>query len=706
MAELDDGELLWLLDGDANFRQAVVRDVGKRIRNDHTPGTAGRIDRLGIPGFRFTDGPRGARLGRSTSFPVAIARAASWDPELERAVGEVIGAEARAFGANMVGAPCINLAPFPGWGRSQESYGEDPVLLGAMGAALSAGLRPWVLSTVKHYACNSMDEARFVVDVRVAEDVLREVYLPHFLTVVEAGVDAVMSAYNSLNGEWAGENRHLLTEILRDEWGFAGFVVTDWFWGLRHPVESVGAGQDLEMPLRQQRARTLRQALADGRLDRADVTRAATRLLRAQVELALRARPTPPTDVVACPRHRQLAREVATRGAVLLRNEPVSGRPALPLSPSSLRRLAVVGRLADKANLGDIMSSGVRPPSTVSVLQGLREQLGDRVVTSDHAADPAAAADLARTADAVVVVVGLGPGDEGEALVALDPESFEVFGGILRRRAVATALSRLLNFSNRWKKLGGDRRDLRLRPADVDLVRAVAAANPHTVVVVIGGGTVVLDPWDAEVPAVVMAWYPGMEGGRALADVLLGEAEPAGRLPLAIPRRQSDLPGVDWLARTVTYDRWWGQRKLDRDGVQAAYPLGFGLGYTTFALGDLTVEAAGDERFSATVTVTNTGTRPGRHVVQVYAHLPGQQRPVRALVGFRSVAVDAGASTPVTVDCTTRPLRRWTADGFVLDVDQVTVEAASWSGDPDALGATVTGLGGRRRQPTGSTGTD
>ena len=214
----------------------------------------------------------------------------------------------------------------------------------------------------------------------------------------------------------------------------------------------------------------------------------------------------------------------------------------------------------------------------------------------------------------------------------------------------------------------------------------MAAVNARTVVVVVGGGTVVMAPWDADVAAVLLAWYPGMEGGHALADVLFGDVEPGGRLPVTIPRRQSDLPQVDWDASTVTYDRWWGQRKLDRDGVAAAYPLGFGLGYTTFGLTGLDVGRLDGEKFTASVTVTNTGDRAGRHVVQFYAIRPGDTgRPIHHLVGFRAVHLAAGAGTRISVDCSTRPLQRWTADGFVLDRTDVTIRAASFAGDPAAL---------------------
>jgi len=681
VAALNDDELLWLLDGDLTVLRGF-REMSERY--NRVPFEAGRIDRLGIPGVRFTDGPRGVALGSSTAFPVAIARAATWDPDLERRVADVIGREACAQGANLWAGICVNLAYAPGWGRSQESYGEDPLLLGAMGAAAVRGANPWVMSCVKHFALNSMEEARFRVDVRVDEDVLHEVYLPHFRTVVEAGVDCVMSAYNSVNGTWAGENAHLLTDILRDDWGFTGFVMTDFIWGLRDPVASVAAGQDLEMPFRQQRAPALPAALADGSLKRGDIERAAHRQLSSQIRLALRAHPAPSADVVASTEHRLLAREVAARGAVLLRNEVIDGMPALPLDADAVSRVALLGPLADQRNQGDVGSSMVSPPESVTVLDGLRKRLGSRLV---HVADtdPAAAAAAARDADAVVVVVGLSSLDEGESMIGVDTASTQLLGGVARFRPVAAILVKLAARVSRLKSFGGDRRDLRLHADHVALIRAVAAANARTVVVVIGGGTIVLHPWDADAAAVLLAWYPGMEGGHALADILLGDAEPAGRLPLTIPHRQADLPRVDWDSTAVSYGRWWGQRKLDRDGVTAAYPLGFGLGYTTFAVADLQVGAPHDERFTSSVTVTNTGPRAGRHVVQIYAMRPADTgRAVHHLVGFQSVNLAPRAHARLDIECSVRPLQRWTAEGLTPAPGDVSIRAASHAGDPAA----------------------
>ena len=394
--------------------------------------------------------------------------------------------------------------------------------------------------------------------------------------------------------------------------------------------------------------------MRSGELNRADVLKAGARILRTQIEFASRARPTPPRSVVAGAEHRALAREVAHRATVLLRNENADGTTLLPLAEQELQRVAVLGRLADRPNLGDTGSSNVRPPNTVSVVQGLRERLGShRVVRADGGR--VTATRRRYCTDRRCRGGRRRPDAEGRGR-GVDRPRTRHDGAVRRDHAPATVArlaSALFNFSQRWWTFGGDRSDLRLHNEDVALVRAVAAANPRTVVIVISGGTVVVDPWDGDVAAVLMAWYPGMEGGRALADVLLGYAEPAGRMPVATPAQHSHLPQVDWRARAVTYDRWWGQRKLDHDGVPAAYPLGFGLGYTTFTTTDLTLGAVDGERFDATVTVTNTGDRDGRHVVQMYAVRTVDGQPVHHLTGFASIAVSAGESVSVTVDCST-----------------------------------------------------
>ncbi|MFL5846876.1 MAG: beta-glucosidase family protein [Solirubrobacteraceae bacterium] len=652
--QLEEHERLWLLDGDSGFWRGLLKMA--RAYNTE-PIVAGALPRIGLPGLRFCDGPRGVVMGRSTGFPAVIARAASWDRDLEERVGRVIGAEARAQGANFFGGVVANLARHPAWGRTQESYGEDPVLIGVMASALTRGVRTHVMACVKHFALNSIEDARFTVDVRADPHALHEVYLPHFRAVVEAGADAVGTSYNRVNGIWAGQSRELLTEILRDEWGFDGFVMTDFMWGVRDPIGSLPAGQDVEMPFRQQRARRLPGALRDGRLSWRDVDTAARRIVGTQLRHAASLGPAPDPAVVACPEHRALARAVAAQGMVLLRNEPVAGAPVLPLAGATV---AVVGALATTDNMGDAGSSDVRPPDTSTVLDGLREALGAGAVLHDTGEDPAAAARLAAQADAAVVVVGLRPDDEGEGIVIGDPRALTLAGPPFTRSRVARATAWLLR--TLWPRLypgGGDRRDLRMPAQDEALVRAVAAANPRTVAVVIGGSVLDMESWREEVPAILLAWYPGMEGGRAVADVVLGAREPGGRLPMVVAADPEHLPPFDAEAEMIVYDAWAGQRRLDREGNRAAYPLGFGLGYTTFELDDLRIEDGADG-VVATVSARNTGDRPGSTVVQLYAYDADEAAgpPVRRLVGFARVGAEPGERCESAIPVDLGPLSR------------------------------------------------
>tara|TARA_R110002051_G_scaffold46767_2_gene93383 strand:+ start:1915 stop:4143 length:2229 start_codon:yes stop_codon:yes gene_type:complete len=639
---LTEKELLGLLDGDSPRRLLpfIPALLGRR------PFVAGAVSRLGIPGIRFSDGARGVVIGAATAFPVTMARAATWDPALEERVGAAIGAETRARGANYSASVCVNLLRHPAWGRAQECYGEDPVLVGQMGSALTRGVRVHTMACVKHFALNSMENERFEVDVAVDDHALHEVYLPHFKAVVDAGADSVMSAYNKVRGEYMDVNRALLTDVLRDEWGFTGFVTSDWVFGTHDAVGSLQAGMDIEMPLRMLRARALPAALRRGELDRATVVQAAHRILRTSVlHAATREKQEPKVTVIASAEHRALALQAAAESIVLLKNDAVGEAPLLPLAPGT-RRLAVIGRLADEANLGDHGSSRVRPPSTVSPLQGLREAFPDAQITTDNGTNESAAAELAAQAETAVVVVGLDQHDEGESVVT---------GGVdvgVLGRAFNSGLSRrlfigLAHLAARFVR-GGDRSSLELRPSDASLIRAVTEANPRTVVVLVGGSAILTEEWRDRVPALVLAWYGGMEGGHALASMLTGDIEPGGRLPFVIPRDVAHLPPFDSAAKSVVYDDKWGQRHLDGQGIAPAFPLGFGLGYTTMThkLLDHTFTESGG---TARVLVTNTGDRGGSTVVQLYAADLSAGHPVAQLVGFQKVTVPRGESTTVQI---------------------------------------------------------
>ena len=693
--QMTEEERRWCLDGDHPF-WADLTEMGQGGYHKRT-FPAARVDRLGIPGFAFSDGPRGVVIGPATAFPVSMARGATWDLELEERIGEAIGVELRAIGATLYGGVCVNVLRHPAWGRAQETYGEDPVHVGELGAALTRGVQRHAMACVKHFACNSMENTRFAVDVTVDEAPLHEVYLPHFRRIVDEGVASVMSAYNAVNGEWCGQSRTLLTDVLRDRWGFEGFVISDWIFGLRDAGESVHAGLDVEMPYRMIRAFGLEEDVAAGVCTDAEIATAATRVVATLLRFhAVLDQPRPPIGVLASAPHRALAREAATKAIVLLRNEPVDDAPILPLDAAGLRTVAVVGRLAAVRNLGDGGSSDVWAPTAVTPLDGLRAALPGAEVR--HAEDDAS---VATGADVAVVVVGYTKADEGEFIgdsgtahlaslmpAADEPEVVAAYEAMRADEAhdfqppADAAGPGGFGFAK-----GGDRASLRLRPEDEDLIAAVAAANPRTVVCLVAGSAVVIEGWDRTVPAVVQSWYAGMEGGHALADVLLGQAEPTGRLPFSVPSDADHLPFFDRDAVEATYDGWHGYWKLAADGNVAAYPFGFGLSYTDLSLMGMGAAQSADLIVATTVAV-NAGKRPGVEVVQAYASVDGG--PAK-LVGFERVAIDPGERKVVEIRFPIARLARWDAEAhdWAHVVRPVQVALARHAGDPAATTVSV-----------------
>ncbi|MFJ9898230.1 beta-glucosidase [Streptomyces sp. NPDC091280] len=691
-ALLTDDERVGLLDGDTPFWEGLgmIRAEGYNAR----PYVQGCVERVGIPGIRFVDGPRGCVAGQGTAFPVSTARGATWDTALEERVGEVIGREVRAQGGNFYGGVCVNLPRHPAWGRLQETYGDDPYHLGEFGAALVRGTQKYVMACVKHYALNSMENARFTVDVTVAEDVLHDVYLPHFKRIVDEGVTGVMTSYNSVNGEWAGQHPYLLTEVLRERWGFAGITVSDFVWGIRDPAKSLEAGLDLEEPFAQQRTTQLRERLAAGETSWASVERSGVRLLAAQLRsYAARLDGDFGPGTMAADASRALARTVAARAMVLLKNDPVQGAPVLPLDPARVGSVAVIGRLATAPNMGDHGSSDVHAPSHVTPLEGITAAFPGAEISLVEDDDPRRAAEAARSAEVAVVVAGYTALEEGEyvgadattrpELLALFPPAPPEVLEAMRSGATASEHTEAITAG------GGDRVSLTLRPVDEEIIRAVSAANPRTVVCVVAAGAVLTENWRREVPAILLTWYPGMEGGHALADILTGAHNPSGRLPFAVPTLPEHLPPYDRDATAITYGRLHGQRLLDDLGVRPAYPHGYGLAYTTYSVDKVVTDAADENGTRLRVRVSNTGDRDGRHVVQVYGRHPQGPHPdEKVLVGFAPVDVPAGASAVVDVDVSFVPLAHWdaTARCRVLPAaEEVVLTVGSYAHDPDAL---------------------
>ncbi|HIL81863.1 MAG TPA: glycosyl hydrolase [Myxococcales bacterium] len=600
--------------------------------------------RLGIPHLLFNDGPRGIAKGRSTCFPVPMARGASFDVELEGRIGEAIGRELRAHGGNLFGGVCINLLRHPAWGRAQETYGEDPFLLGEMGAALTRGVqRHNVVATPKHFAANSMENARFHIDVRMDERTLREVYLPHFKRCIDAGAGAVMSAYNRLNGAYCGHNHDLLTRILKDEWAFDGFVYSDFILGCRG-VDALAAGLDVEAPDTFRFGEPLAEGVRTGAVSSERLDDAVRRVLRSLLRVLTAPDPESyPPEVIACTAHVALAREAAEKSVVLLQN-----RGVLPFESGSLRRLLVVGHLADLENLGDHGSSRVYPPHAAPPLAGLRAGAPEHCeVVFDTGEDLEKTRQLAAAADAVIVLAGYTHEDEGEYI----PE-------------VSTGESAVPIAS-----IGGDRLDLTLGKGQEALILAVSEANPKTVVAVMAGSAVVVEAWRERAGAILLLWYPGMEGGRALADIVFGRVNPSGRLPFSMPRRPEDLPFFDRDAFSITYDLWHGYTKLERDGTAPAFPFGFGLAYTEFGYANPKVEVGAEveieveadragEALRVWADVSNQGMREGTAVLQIYAgpNPSCAEHPAKRLCGFTRVRLEPGEARRVAIEVPLRDL--------------------------------------------------
>lgn len=601
------------------FFKAFREDGGRFGARPYRAG--GGIERLGVPAFWFTDGPRGVARGNSTCFPCTMARGASFDPDLEMRIGEVMAIEARAQGCNLSGAICINLLRHPGWGRAQETYGEDCYHLGTMGAALGRGIQAHnVCATVKHFALNSMENARFTVDVRVDERTLHEVYLPHFKMVLDAGVASVMSAYNKVNGEYCGQDRVLLTDILRGEWGFDGFVHSDWVKGVYQPY-GAAAGLDVENPEPLVFGEKLVAAVEAGAIEPEVIDRACRRILSVLYRFACAEDPLPdyPENLVACGAHRALAREAAEKSAVLLKNEAV-----LPFDCSRIKRLAVLGRLAGIENTGDNGSSRVRPPYVVTPLAGLADYLGeDAIVTADES-DLAAARAVATSADAVVVVVGNTAREEGEYIPGdIDLGQAGLSGG--------------------KAALGGDRRSLELQPDQIALIKAAAVSGKPLVVVLVAGSAVLVEEWHDAAGAILQTFYAGMEGGTALARLLFGDVSPGGKLPFTVARSAADYPPFDPDATVAEYGYWHGYALFDRSAARPRYSFGHGLSYAGFSYRALTARASADG-IAVTVAVTNTGAVPADEVVQVYVGAPGllAERPAKALKAFQRLTLAPG----------------------------------------------------------------
>jgi beta-glucosidase len=692
LGQLTQDEKIKMMSGDMPFWPGIA-DMLSGGYADH-PWVAGAVPRLGIPGVRFADGPRGVIMDGGTTFPVSMGRGATFDPELEERVGDAIGRELRAMGGNFFGGVCINLLRHPAWGRAQETYGEDPIHLGVFGAALVRGVQKHVMACAKHYALNSMENMRHRVDVTITPRPLHEIYLRHFQRAVEEDVASIMSAYNSVNGDWCGQNHVLLTTILKQQWGFQGFVMTDFMFGMRDSKKAALAGQDIEMPFDMIHKQHLKSLVECGEVPVERIDDAALRVLRQQIRFAQGRDPREYSlDSVGSEAHRKLAREAAEKAIVLLKNDG----PLLPLK--KVKKLAVIGKLAAVPNTGDSGSSNTRPPYVITPLQGLQEALKGRAeITYDDGSDPARSAQVAREAEVAVVVAGYTHQDEGEFTSPDSIIELSKYFPLPAPEEIIAAQVMMQKFSTESrdpnaKPQGGDRSLLTLHAEDEALIQAVAASNPRTVVAVMGGSAIITENWRDQVPAILMLWYPGMEGGHAFADILLGKVNPSGKLPCVFAARSEDLPYFDMNAKAITYDLWHGYRKLERDGAVPAFPFGFGLSFTTFALDHLQLSDTSlgtDDTLTVTLDVTNCGPVAGDTVVQIYVAVPTSrvERAPKELKAFRRIGLKPGKTKTVQVDIPVKDLAYYDEQsGWTVEPTSYTLIVGQHSLDDRALRA-------------------
>jgi beta-glucosidase len=608
-----------------------------------TPVSAGGNRRLHIPATVFIDGPRGLfHYKGATAFPVTMARGASWDTDLEKRVGEAMGEEIRAVGGNYSGAVCMNLLRHPAWGRAQETYGEDPYHVGEMASALVDGIQAHnVQACAKHFAANSMENNRFGGSMNMDKRTLHEVYLPHFRKVVKHGVASIMSAYNKVNGEYCGHNKMLLTDILRNEWGFKGYVTSDWMYGLYDAKKGIEAGMNVEMPHGViYKLNVIKKLLSDGKMKEEQIDALILPTIRTKLLFASRKDEREYTkELIGSQAHTALAREVAEKSAVLLKNE----NNILPFDKNNVRHIAVIGSLCDVKETGDHGSSSVIPAYIISPLEGIKNYLavtGAEILTA-AADDLPSVKDICAKADVVVIIAGTSYRDEGEYIgngtirdkTDPDKKSFVTRTGILA--------------------VGGDRKYLHLHQQDIDLIHAANAVNKKVVVSLVAGSAVTVEEWHQEVGGILETFYNGMEGGNALARILFGEVNPSGKLPFTVPHTESDLPLFDSYADSAHYGYYHGYTLFDREQKIARYPFGFGLSYTSFHISNAYMNPnimSETDSLHISVKVKNTGIKAGAEVIQLYINFPQSviEMPEKLLRGFKKIFLQPGEEQTVS----------------------------------------------------------
>ena len=602
------------------------------VASSHTGQTAA-IPRVGLRSVFLTDDSKGVKQGLATALPIPLAVAATFDTHMADQAGAVIGNEAKHKGNDILLGPTVNIMRTPLGGRTFEAFGEDPYLVSHTAVPWIDGLqRQGVIAEVKHFCCNNQEGPPYSAEKMYSssnldERTLREIYLPGFEAAVKrAHVGSIMCAYNRVNDDWACENQHLLTDILRKEWGFKGVVVSDWQ-AQHNTVSAMRNGLDVEMPTPvDYSANNINAALSAGLITQQEIDDHVRNLLRTLFAYGFMDRPAFPNDNrINWAAHQAIAMRMEERGMVLLKNNGI-----LPLKSGAVHSIALIGPQAARYESGS-GTDDVKAERHDTPLAAIRQRAGARIkVQYDDGSDQAHAAATAKHADVAVVFASDNEGEDREKIAPT---------------------------------VDGSAPNSPQRPDQTGLINAVAAANAHTIVILETGDPVVT-PWRNHVAGMLEAWYPGEAGGAALAHVLFGDADPGGRLPVTFPASASEYPTAsDPTANNgaeVNYSEgvFVGYRWYDENHVTPAYPFGYGLSYTTFRYSRLRVRDT-----AVRVTVTNTGRRTGVAVPQLYLGLPSPSssvtQPPRQLKGYRSLTLRPGQSVTVTFPLNERAFSYW-----------------------------------------------
>ncbi|MCF8359793.1 MAG: glycoside hydrolase family 3 C-terminal domain-containing protein [Prolixibacteraceae bacterium] len=718
----DDVHRSALLQYDEQIDEIIARmtleEKVNMLHGKHLFSSAG-VERLGIADMKYTDGPFGIReelhsdswqpLGiendRATFFPTGSALAATWSPELACEYGKAMAIEARLRGKDMVLGPSINIQRIPTGGRTYEYLSEDPFLSARLSVGYTKGMQDQgVAACLKHYALNNQENNRGRVNVVVGERAMHEIYLPPFRAAVEeADAFGVMSAYNKVNGWWCAENEILLTQILRNDWGFAGMVISDWG-GTHSTVESVESGLNVEMPGKKYMGEALLDSVKAGVVSEEVIDRRVREILRVRMAIQPIPEDEANREVASQPAQQKVAYDVAARSIVLLKNDGI-----LPLALDRRPVIAVIGDNATQTMAKGGIGAGVKTPYEVAPLDGLKNKVADRAEIVYARGYQSAPFRFGRrfwnkTAEELEEMRK----EQERAALDLKKEALEV--------AAKADIVLFIGGNNRTVESEGfDRRDIFLPSGQDELVRSIAEVNPNIVTVLVSGAPNDLNVVQPLSKALLLSWFNGSEGGNAMADVLLGNSSPGGRLPFTLPMKLDDSPayalgnypqgeqGSDIFANLVagkkddsrkadtikpgndpntaiySEESLVGYRWFDTKNVPVMYPFGYGLTYASFEYSDLTTKKnkfGKNDVISLTFDLENTGNMPADEVVQAYVHRvnPSVEWPYKELKAFSRVTLQPGERKNVSLDIPVKSLMYWNESLQVWAHDPCTLE--------------------------------